>query len=54
LPGIKQTALSGRLLANGATVTTAMTDSGLVVTLPGSAPDPDVAIAALEFRNPIQ
>jgi alpha-L-fucosidase len=54
LPGVKQSALSGRMLANGAAVTTTMTDAGLVVTLPGSAPDPDVSVAALEFEKPIQ
>jgi alpha-L-fucosidase len=53
LPGVKQSARSGRLLANGAAVTTAMTDAGLVVTLPGSAPDPDASVAALEFDQPV-
>ena len=54
LPGIKQSARSGRLLANGKAVKTAMTDSGLVVTLPGSAPDPDASVAALKFDRPVQ
>ena len=36
------------------TVTTAMIDAGLVVTLPGSAPDPDASVAALEFDQPVQ
>jgi len=53
LPGVKQSARSGRLLANGAAVTTAMTDAGLVVTLPGSAPDPDASVAELEFDQPV-
>ena len=53
LPGIKQSARSGRLLANGASVKMTMTDAGLVVTLPGSAPDPDVSVAALEFNGPV-
>jgi alpha-L-fucosidase len=53
LPGVKQSARSGRLLANGAAVTTAMTDAGLVVTLPGSAPDPDASVAALEFDQSV-
>jgi hypothetical protein len=31
-----------------------MSDAGLVVTLPGAAPDPDVSVAALEFAAPVQ
>jgi alpha-L-fucosidase len=54
LPGINQTPLSGRLLANQAAVTAALTDAGLVVTLSGAAPDPDVSVAALEFAGPLQ
>jgi alpha-L-fucosidase len=54
LPGIQQAAHSGRLLAGGAAVSSTLTDQGLVVTLPGSAPDPDVSVAALEFDKPIQ
>jgi alpha-L-fucosidase len=54
LPGLKQMPLSGRLLANQAVVTSAMTDAGLVVTLPGAAPDPDVSVAALDFAAPVQ
>ena len=30
-----------------------VTDAGLVVTIPGTAPDPDVSVAALEFADPI-
>ena len=54
LPGLRQTPRSGRLLANGAAVTWAMTPQGLVVTLPGAAPDPDVSVAALEFAGPLE
>jgi alpha-L-fucosidase len=54
LPGIKQLPSSGRLLANGTEVASTVTDAGLVVTLPGSAPDPDASVAALEFAGPIQ
>ena len=54
LPGLKQIPTSGRLLAGGAAVSSAMNAEGLVVTLPGSAPDPDVSVAALEFDRPIQ
>ena len=54
LPGIKQAARSGRLLAGGAAVASSVTAEGLLVTLPGSAPDPDVSVAALEFDGPIE
>jgi alpha-L-fucosidase len=53
LPGIKTAALSGHLLANGAAVTTTATTEGLVVTLPGTAPDPDASVAALELSHPV-
>ncbi|MEO6003483.1 MAG: alpha-L-fucosidase [Opitutus sp.] len=53
LPGVKQTPRSGRLLANGARVTATVTPAGLVVTLPGTAPDADVSVAALEFTAPV-
>jgi alpha-L-fucosidase len=54
LPGIKQAAHSGQLLAGGAAATSTVTSEGLVVTLPGAAPDPDVSVAALEFDGPAQ
>jgi hypothetical protein len=41
-------------LANGLPVRTRVTASGIVVTLPGPAPDLDVSIAALEFADPIE
>ncbi|MGD1031447.1 MAG: alpha-L-fucosidase [Opitutaceae bacterium] len=53
LTGVRQTVLSGRLLANGAGVTAEATEAGLVVTLPGDAPDPDVSVAALELAGPV-
>jgi len=53
LAGVKQPARSGRMLANGKAVKTAMTDAGLVVTLPGSAPDPDASVASLKFDRPV-
>jgi len=52
-PGLKQAPRSGRLLANGGGVTAAVMADGLLVTLPGAAPDPDVSVAALEFDTPI-
>jgi alpha-L-fucosidase len=54
LPDIKQSPRAGHLLAGGATVTSAMTTQGIVVTLPGSAPDPDVSVVALEFEKPVE
>jgi alpha-L-fucosidase len=54
LPDIQQAPRSGRLLADNSPVTTRVTPSGIVVTLPGPAPDPDVSIAALEFADPIE
>ena len=54
LPGVKQPAVSGRLLAHGDAVTAAVTPEGLVVILPGAAPDPDVSVAALEFAGPVE
>jgi alpha-L-fucosidase len=53
LPGVQQTTLSGRMLTNGAVVTAALSPAGLVVTLPGTAPDPDVSVAALEFAGTV-
>ncbi len=53
LPGIRQAPRSGRLLANGTVVTAMVTADGLLVTLPGVAPDPDVSVAALEFAAPV-
>jgi hypothetical protein len=41
------------MLAGGAAVTSSVAADGLVVTLPGSAPDPDVSVAAIEFDKPI-
>ena len=53
LPGLKQAPRAGRLLANGVAVTAEVTAAGLVVTLPGVTPDPDIAVAALEFTAPL-
>jgi alpha-L-fucosidase len=54
LPGVPVVARSGQLLANGAAVATAVSPAGLVVTLPGAAPDADVSVAALEFSAPFR
>ena len=53
LPGITQSPRSGRVLATGAAVGTAITPEGLIATLPGAAPDPDVSVVALEFASPL-
>jgi len=52
--GIKQAARSGRFAVGGAKVTSTVTAEGLVVTLPGSAPDPDVSVVALDFDRPVE
>jgi len=54
LSGVRIAALSGKLLATGATVSSVVSPEGLVVTLPGAAPDPDVSVAALEFSAPLR
>jgi len=54
LSGIKQPAISCRLLAGGEAVTSVNTAEGLVITLPGTAPDPDVSVVAVEFADPIR
>ena len=54
LPGIHQPARSGHVLVGGAPVSATVTDAGLVVSLPGTATDPDVSVAALEFDQPLQ
>jgi alpha-L-fucosidase len=54
LPGIIQPARSGRLLATGVAVGSKVTNAGLVVRLPGAAPDSDVSVAALEFDGPVE
>jgi alpha-L-fucosidase len=54
LPGIKQFTPSGTLLANNGVVKAELTEQGLVVTLPGAAPDADVSVAKLDFSGPVQ
>ncbi|HVS54075.1 MAG TPA: alpha-L-fucosidase [Opitutaceae bacterium] len=53
VPEVQQSPCSGRLLATGAAVTASVTPQGIVVTLPGAAPDPDVSVVALEFAQPV-
>jgi alpha-L-fucosidase len=53
LPDIQQAPRTGRLLANGAKLTSTLTPQGVVVELSGTAPDPDVSVAALEFDQPV-
>jgi hypothetical protein len=54
LPDIQQAPRDGHLLANGAAVKSAVTPEGIVVTLRGSAPDPDVSVVALKFEKPLE
>jgi hypothetical protein len=54
LPGVKQAARAGRLLSGGAAVVSHVTANGLLVMLSGTAPDPDVSVAALEFAGPVE
>lgn len=54
LPNITQAPRSGRVLASGDTVTAGATAAGIVVNLPGAAPDPDVSVVALEFSGPVE
>lgn len=54
LPGVKVAAVSGKLLANGAAVRSALSPAGLVLTLPGTAPDADISVAAVEFSGPVR
>ena len=56
LTGVKAAPRSGKMLVaegGGAAVTSALTTQGLVLTLPGAAPDPDASVAALEFAGPV-
>jgi alpha-L-fucosidase len=53
LTGVTQAPRSGKLLAGGAVVASTITPQGLVLSLPGAAPDPDVSVAALEFAGPV-
>lgn len=53
LPGLKQAPRSARLLGSEAQIASARSDTGLVVSLSGTAPDPDVSVVALEFDGPL-
>lgn len=54
VPGLVQAPRSGRLLENGKELATLVTPRGLEVALPGSAPDAEVSVVALEFDGPLQ
>jgi alpha-L-fucosidase len=53
LAGVRQAAISGRMLANGAAVSSELNADGLVLSLPGNAPDADASVAALDFAEPV-
>ena len=54
VPDVQQAPRSGRLLATGAAVTASVTPQGILVTLPGAAPDPGISVVALEFAQPVR
>ncbi len=49
LPTLHELPSSGTVLAGGATVAAERTVDGIVVSLPGDAPDPDVSVVRLDF-----
>jgi alpha-L-fucosidase len=49
LPTLKELPTAGSMLKGGAIVTAERTADGIVIQLPGSATDPDVSVARLEF-----
>jgi len=49
LPTLQELPSTGVILANGMAVTAERTPDGVVVHLPGQAPDPDVSVAKLDF-----
>jgi len=53
LPTLKQLPVGGRVLAGGAPVASELSTEGLVVRLPGSAPDADVSVVRLDFKSPV-
>jgi alpha-L-fucosidase len=53
LPAVNQLPVSGRLLARAGEVTATAGPKGVIIQLPGAAPDPDVSIVALEFSAPV-
>jgi hypothetical protein len=53
LPTLKETPVSGRVLAGGANVESVSTADGLLVGLPGKASDPIVSIVVMEFDGPV-
>ncbi len=53
LPTLKETPVSGRLLAGGREVKASASEDGLVVDLPGKATDPVISVVVLEFDRPL-
>lgn len=53
LPTLKEVPSRGKLLANGAPITTKNTPAGLLLHLPQNAPDADVSVLRLDFPGPI-
>ena len=53
LPTVTQSPKSGRVLANATPVKSVSSPEGLVVSLPGAAPDADVSVVRLDFTAPV-
>lgn len=53
LPTLKELPESGKLLKNGARISAETSPDGVVLHLPGEAPDLDVSVARLEFAGPL-
>lgn len=53
LPTLKELPKSGSLLKNGLTVSAERSPDGVLIHLPGEAPDLDVSVAKLEFSGPL-
>lgn len=53
LPTVAQSPVSGQMLVGGVAVKTTSSPEGLVVDLPGAAPDPDVSVVRLDFDKPV-
>ena len=53
LPTLQETPVSGQVLKTGAPVMSESTPQGVVVTLPGTATDPDISVVTLHFAGPV-
>ncbi|MDB5226653.1 MAG: alpha-L-fucosidase [Bacteroidota bacterium] len=51
VPGLKNEVVSGKLLANGVSVKTQLTNDGLVINLPATAPDAIASVIKVEVKG---